>query len=133
MGLRPRGLAVLLAAAALAAAAGACAAGPRTVEVDIRHSRFLPADLRAAPGETVRFVVRNLDPIPHEFILGDEEIQRLHEEGTEHAHDAGGEISIPAGETRETVYTFGEDGTLLLGCHLPGHYAFGMRGEVRVG
>jgi uncharacterized cupredoxin-like copper-binding protein len=30
-----------------------------------------------------------------------------------------------------TVAASGEP--LLFGCHLPGHYAFGMRGEIQVG
>jgi uncharacterized cupredoxin-like copper-binding protein len=87
------------------------------------------------PGEPVRFEIVNTDPIDHEFILGDAEVQRVHEEGTE-AHHAPrpGEVSVPAGETVVTTYTFPETtGSLIFGCHLPGHYAFGMRGTVTVG
>lgn len=131
MGLK-RAAAVVL-AAALVAAAGACGGnGERTIEVTIRHSRFEPEVITVRPGERVRFVVRNTDPIAHEFILGDEAVQELHERGTEHEHSGGGEISIPAGAERATWYQFGRPGNLIVGCHLPGHYDFGMRGTVRV-
>jgi uncharacterized cupredoxin-like copper-binding protein len=78
-------------------------------------------------------VIHNRDPIDHEFIIGDEHVQLVHEEGTEAHHGARpGEISIPAGETRTTAYTFDEDGSLIFGCHLPGHYSYGMRGEITI-
>jgi len=105
----------------------------RTVEVTIHYSRFDPSALSFEPGTTVRFEIRNTDPIDHEFILGDEDVQAVHERGTEAHHGARpGEISIPAGTTRVTTFTFTERGALIFGCHLPGHYAFGMRGTVTV-
>jgi uncharacterized cupredoxin-like copper-binding protein len=124
-------VAAMLAAALLG---GSSASSDRTVEITIRHSRFLPASLEVAPGTTVRFVVRNTDPIDHELIVGDEQVQARHEKGTEAHHGAKpGEVSVPAGETASTTYTFSKPGTVLIGCHLPGHYAYGMRGSVRVG
>ena len=117
----------------LATLAGCAGGDERTIEITIRHSRFDPAVLDAASGETVRFVIRNLDPIAHEFILGDDEVQRRHESGTEPHHGAiPGEVSVPAGETRTTTYAFGSLEEVPFGCHLPGHWAYGMRGVVRV-
>lgn len=128
-----------VAAAALLIAAAAC--GPsepatppeQTVEVKLRFSRFVPDHFEFAAGSTVTFVVENRDPIAHEFLIGDEEVQQAHEEGTEAHHGAKpGEISVPAGKTRTTTFTFDEAGTLLIGCHLPTHYDFGMRGDILV-
>jgi uncharacterized cupredoxin-like copper-binding protein len=106
----------------------------RTVEVELRYSHFHPDAFTVAPGETVRFVVHNGDPIDHEFIIGDAAMQRVHERGTEAYHPPRpGEMSVPAGETRETTYTFpSAAGGLLLGCHLPGHYAYGMRAAITI-
>jgi uncharacterized cupredoxin-like copper-binding protein len=123
-------------ATVLVAAAGACRpadAGIRTLEIGLRYSRFTPSDLTVEPGQTVRFVLRNDDPIHHEFILGDAEVQRIHEVGEEPHHARPGEVSVPAGETAVTTYTFDEPGALLFGCHLPGHWSYGMRGTVRIG
>ena len=128
----------MLAVSLLALAAAACsqaAAAPveRTVRVRIHYSAFSLGHLDVAPGETVRFVVSNTDPIDHEFIVGDDAVQIAHELGTEAYHPPRpGEITIRAGETVETTYTFGTR-DLLFGCHLPGHYAYGMRGTISVG
>jgi uncharacterized cupredoxin-like copper-binding protein len=128
----------LIAAALVLAAsvAGAWVTGPRsneqTVEVNIHHSRFRPESFEFSAGSTITFVIHNLDPIDHEFILGDAAVQRRHENGTEKEHDAiPGEVSVPAGETRRTTYTFSKPGRLIIGCHLPGHYAYGMKAGVR--
>ena len=131
-------------AAALAAvvASGGCAAantgsppGPqeRTVVLDVRHSRFSPDEIPVRPGTTVRFVVRNADPIAHELIVGDQSVQDRHERGTEAHHgEVAGEVSVPAGATATTTYTFSRPGRVLFGCHLPGHWDYGMRGVVDV-
>jgi uncharacterized cupredoxin-like copper-binding protein len=106
-----------------------------TVRITIHYSSFDPDGLAVEPGETVRFVIVNTDPIDHEFILGDQRVQDVHEKGTE-AHHAPrpGEVSVPAGETVVTTYTFPRNArSLIFGCHLPGHYAFGMHGLVTIG
>jgi uncharacterized cupredoxin-like copper-binding protein len=126
----------LAAGLALAAASGGADGGGRIVTLTIRHSRFSVSQLRVHPGERVRFVVRNTDPIAHELIIGDQTVQTFHELGTEAHHgDRPGEISVAAGETAETTYRFGSAAgpPLLFGCHLPGHWAFGMHGTIRVG
>jgi uncharacterized cupredoxin-like copper-binding protein len=106
--------------------------GVRTVDITIHYSHFSLSDLNVAPGETVRFVVKNSDPIDHEFILGDQHIQDIHENGTEGYHPPRpGEMTVPAGTTRVTTYTFpSAPARLIFGCHLPGHYAYGMHGLV---
>jgi uncharacterized cupredoxin-like copper-binding protein len=138
-----------LAAAALALAAGAVAlvavwsagspAGDRarTVVVTMRHSRFEPSLVKVAPGERVRFVLRNSDPIDHEFILGDASVQRRHEQGRQRQHhgDVPGERSVAAGQEAATTYSFAATPggqALEFACHLPGHYAYGMHGTVLV-
>jgi uncharacterized cupredoxin-like copper-binding protein len=103
------------------------------IVVNINHSRYDPTAFEFESGDRVRFVIHNADPIDHEFLLGDEAAQDRHEKGTHASHGAvPGEISVPAGGTRSTTYTFTEPGDLIIGCHLPAHYAFGMRAEVTV-
>jgi uncharacterized cupredoxin-like copper-binding protein len=143
--MRPWQLAVVVVACAAAALVAVRATGSRagdgperTVVVTMRHSRFVPAVVRVAPGERVRFVLRNTDPIDHEFILGDDAVQRRHEQGRERHHhgEVPGERSVAAGQEATTTYAFpaGVDGRgLEFACHLPGHYAYGMHGRVRVG
>lgn len=140
----PTVIALLLAAALVTAWGGGAAgtglngrgpgsAGVRTVVLDIRHSRFSEAAIDVKAGETVRFVVRNQDLIPHELIIGDQPVHDRHEKGTEAWHPpVPGEVSVAHNSVAETTYTFGTTGRLLFGCHLPGHWAYGMQGVVRV-
>ena len=129
---------LLLAGAGVATAAGWLGSDTpptrtRTVHITIHFSAFDPSDIEIQSGQTIRFVVENTDPIDHEFIVGDEGVQQAHEAGTEAHHRLRpGEISIPPGETVVTTMTFPSQGSLLFGCHLPGHYAYGMRGLISI-
>ena len=126
-------LLALLALGACTAPAGGEPEEERVVTLSAHWSRFSPGHLQVPVGTTVRFVVRNADPIGHELIVGDEEVQDRHEKGTEAHHGARpGEVSVPAGGTAETTYRFDRRGTVLFGCHLPGHWAYGMRGTIEV-
>lgn len=129
-----RRLAAAAAGVALAAAGWAAVASPpreRTVELVIRHSRFSPAVVETSAGERLRLVVRNLDPIAHELIVGPMDVQLRHESGREAWHPpVPGEVSVAMFSTAQTTYTVGEDAPVLLGCHLPGHWDYGMQGRI---
>jgi uncharacterized cupredoxin-like copper-binding protein len=129
-------VAVLTLAGGLTLLHAAAGQATRTVVVTMHHSRFQPPVIRVAPGATVRFVLRNTDPIDHEFILGDGEVQRRHEQGRQREHhgEVPGEVSVAAGGQAATTYTFPRGGpaSLQFACHLPGHYAYGMRGVALV-
>ena len=133
-----RGLALLLAAAAVpACSAAAGAPAIRTVAVTIHYSHFSPASLTVAAGEAVRFSITNRDPIDHEFILGDQAVQDREEAGTDLIHDGTvpGMVSVPAGRTVSTVVPFPRhpaERSVVYACHLPGHYAYGMRGLLTI-
>jgi uncharacterized cupredoxin-like copper-binding protein len=107
------------------------------VPVDIKYSRFEPDEIRIEAGQEVTFVIYNDDPIDHEFILGDAIVQARHEQGRQRQHhgEVPGERSVPAGQEAATTYAFPASlsgRTLEFACHLPGHYAYGMHGTVRV-
>lgn len=105
-----------------------------TVAITMRYSHFSPARIDVRPGTTVRFVIRNADPIAHEFILGSEAQQALHEKLATPTHDGTpGQASLGIGDERSVVWTFDSPGTLVFACHRPGHYAYGMKGFVRTG
>ena len=109
--------------------------GAVTVTLTVEHSRFSPDHLSVRPGTTVRFVVKNNDPIGHELIVGNAEVHRRHEAGTEPVHPPRpGEISIPAVSTAETTFLFDESAgdPVVYACHLPGHFRYGMSGEVDI-
>jgi uncharacterized cupredoxin-like copper-binding protein len=114
-------------------AAPALGPEPVTVIVDIEHSRFLPDYVRVVEGTEVRFVLRNGDPINHELIVGPASVHDRHRNGTEAYHPPkSGELSVGPDGQGVTSYVFHDPGTVEMACHLPGHYSFGMRGEVEV-
>jgi uncharacterized cupredoxin-like copper-binding protein len=129
---------------ALAVGAAGCTranAGGRshlTVHVTIHHSTFDPPSFTFDRGTTVTFVIRNTDPIEHEFIVGNETVQYYIEHTSHAGHDGSvpGQISVPAGETRTTSYTFTDvthrPTDMEFACHLPGHFKYGMHGSITV-
>lgn len=127
-------LALGLAGIALAWSQGVAAGGPRTVEIEMRWSTFSPAEVAVPAGVPVTFVLRNGDPIDHEWLIGDEAFHERHRTGTDQHHGARpDEVSVPAGTTATTTVTFRSPGEYRFICHLPGHEAYGMVGIVRVG
>jgi uncharacterized cupredoxin-like copper-binding protein len=96
---------------------------------------FSPADLTVTAGETIKFRIVNDATIIHDFTLGDEATQEEHEQEMAEggmAHDQANAIAVAAGETKELTWTFTEPGSVLIGCHQPGHYDAGMKGQITV-
>jgi uncharacterized cupredoxin-like copper-binding protein len=118
---------------ALASCGTGTMVGPLRIEIDIHYSHYVQSAITVPAGRAVTFVIRNDDPIDHEWIVGDAALHERHRTGTELHHDARPtEVSIDARTTRETTVTFTTAGTFLFICHLPGHEAFGMVGALTV-
>jgi uncharacterized cupredoxin-like copper-binding protein len=128
------GLALALGLAGMAAAwADLPGTGPATVEIPIRYSHFERNVVTIRTGVPITFVLRNGDPIDHEWIVGDAASHERHRTGTEPVHASRPtEVSVAAGMTAITTITFDRPGTYLYICHLPGHEAYGMVGKVVV-
>lgn len=107
--------------------------GEVTVQIDIEYSRFVPERLTVVEGTRVRFLVVNGDPIHHEFITGGPEVHFRHANGTETDHPSiPGEVSVAPNGRAITTFTFDQPGRFEFACHLPGHYEYGMHGEIKV-
>lgn len=107
--------------------------GDVTVEIGIEYSQFLPERLTVTEGTRVRFLVVNGDPIHHEFITGGRDVHLRHANGTEAEHPSRpGEVSVEPNGRAMTTFTFDQPGVYEFACHLPGHYEYGMRGEIEV-
>jgi uncharacterized cupredoxin-like copper-binding protein len=104
-----------------------------TVDVGIHYSHFSFSMLRVHKGTLVRFLVHNDDPIHHEFVVGDASVHLRHQRGSESTHPpVPGEVSVAPNDVGETFYRFGTPGRFEFACHLPGHFAYGMKGWVTV-
>ena len=128
------GLGLSLGLAAIAAAwAGGVGAAPRSAEIEIHHSHYGPDTLTVPAGTPITILLKNTDPIDHEWIVGDAATHERHRTGTEPIHASRPtEVTIPAGQSRETTVRFDQPGTYLYICHLPGHEAYGMVGTLVV-
>jgi uncharacterized cupredoxin-like copper-binding protein len=118
----------------------------RQVTVKMKELKFDPASVNVTAGETVTFVFTNDDTIRHDAFVGDEAAQDKHESemasagsssdgahGGSHDMESSDAIIVEPGKTGEITHTFDEAGTILIGCHEPGHYAGGMKMTIAVG
>lgn len=119
----------------------AAAQAERTVEVNqLPEKKFDPASVSVKRGETVTFRVTNTADEMHEFVLGDEKTQEDHDEEmagmpmeSMKMADISNRITMEPGETKEITWKFPDkETTVLYGCHMPGHYAAGMKGTITV-
>ena len=97
--------------------------------------RFQPGVLTVKAGEPITFVVRNAGVVVHEFFVGSVAEQVDHaaemaDGGISHGHDNA--LSVAPGQTGSLTMTFATAGSLLVGCHEPGHYEAGMAGTLTI-
>ena len=114
----------------------------KTVQIEMRDLAYEPKAVSVDKGSTVRFVFTNKGKVAHDAFIGDEAAQMDHEQemrdgsqggmaGMDHGGVDDG-ITVEPGKTAELTHTFSEAGTMLIGCHEPGHYAAGMKLTVTV-
>jgi len=128
---------------------GSSNAVSRTVEVAMVDNAFQPTNLRVTKGETITFRFNNIGAVRHEGVVGDAATQdRHHDEmtastggghgnspgGAEHggAKRSDGAVTVEPGKSGELTHTFDRDGTILIGCHEPGHWEAGMKVDISV-
>lgn len=114
----------------------------RTVRIRAYDSMaFDPSPITVEAGETVRFVVTNAGDERHSFTLGTPAYQRRHERAMQgmaarelagHMDDVPNGVVVPPGGTGALTWTFAQEGPVQFACHLPGHYAAGMQGGIRL-
>jgi len=125
---------VLGTGAAAVVMAGRPAQTPATaITIEIKYSQFNPSAITVPVGVPVTITLVNDDPIDHEWIIGDDQVQQKHRTGTELLHPVRPtEQVIPALSTRVTTITFEAPATWQFICHLPGHEAYGMVGVASI-
>ena len=116
---------------------GVATATTRTVNVNMTDNmRFTPSNIVAKQGETIRFVIKNVGGIKHEFVLGTEKELKEHYEimkkNPEMEHSDPNMITLVGGQSGEVIWQFTKAGKVDFACLQPGHYDAGMKGEVLV-
>lgn len=113
----------------------------RTIEVTMKETEdakmlFEPNTVEIQRGEQVRFVLRNVGQVDHEFMLDSVQNNAKHkvamEKNPDMEHDdPNGKRLTPSG-SNEIVWRFTKAGTFEFACLIPGHYESGMKGTVVV-
>ena len=119
----------------------------RTIEIDMEYLTFNVTSVVVRAGETIRFVLRNTSPLPHDFTIGNSVAQEGRRAVMNEITEAGrlnGKVEssdlfdgpnaalVFPGETKELVWRFTETKRLEFGCNVPGHYELGMKGRFAV-
>jgi uncharacterized cupredoxin-like copper-binding protein len=125
-------------------------ANPREVNVILKDWVFLPDPVDLIPGETVLLHVVNGGLDVHELVIGDQAVQDAWEVAEAANADAppgptpvvsvppdvaGVRVVVASGQRVDLTWTVPDAAAasrLILGCHIPGHWAKGMRASVRV-
>ena len=126
-------------------------ASPREVNIVMKDWVFLPDPVDLVPGETVVLHVVNGGLVVHEAVIGDPAVQDAWEAAEALAADpppgptpvvtvpprvAGIRVVVASGQRVDVTLTIPPDTAavraLVIGCHIPGHWAQGMRAGVRV-
>jgi len=112
--------------------------GLPVIEVEMTDMAFAPASIDVKADETVRLRFHNAGLAVHEAVIGDLAFQQEHAEemagGSMHHGDSDEPepLVVAVGETGDLVYTAGAAGTLIIGCHQPGHWDAGMRADLTI-
>ncbi len=115
---------------------------PKMVDLTIRIDQldpfqFTPEMVEVKAGETIRFVVSNRGATDHEFVIGDMAFQEQHEsemmeEGSGMMTSEPNAVVVAPGQSIDVFWRFTTPGTYVYGCHVSGHFAAGMKGEIKV-
>lgn len=115
---------------------GSSSGGGRAVAIEMRDIAYSPTTLSASKGDTVTFTFTNKGAIVHEALIGDEAAQDAHamemETGGVHHGSDRAPLTVQPGKSGTLTYTFDKAGTVIVGCHEPGHYEAGMKVVVTV-
>jgi uncharacterized cupredoxin-like copper-binding protein len=122
-------------------------ANPRDVNIITKDYSFVPPEVDFVPGETVLLHVINGGLVVHEVVIGDGTVQDAWEAAEAAVADpppgptpavsvppalAGLRIVVESGQRVDLLWTVPDNpGALLIGCHIPGHWAKGMQATIR--
>lgn len=144
----PRALIALIALVIVATPLAACSSDnnsgqatkrDRTVTVTMTDNAYTPKNISAKAGESVTFKFVNDGQMTHEAYIGSEKDQEDHASemmGGDGGHSMNmsgdGVVTVKPGGDATLTKEFTEAGTMVIGCHQPGHWESGMKATVTV-
>ena len=131
----------------------------RTIEIKMFDNYYEPNQIDIKKGETIKFVVKNMGELVHEFniatkemhikhqpemlkmvtmeiLLGDKiDMKKMKEAAkSDHsmAHSHSNSVLLEPKKIGELVWKFSKDTKLEAACNVPGHYQAGMVAKVNI-
>ena len=131
----------------------------RTIEIEMYDNYYYPTQIDVKKGETIKFVVKNLGELVHEYNIGTKEMHIKHQPEmaklVEHeilladkidhekmkkmskkdhslGHSHANSVLLEPNEVGEIIWKFSKDISLEMACNMPGHYEIGMVGKINI-
>ena len=131
----------------------------RTIEIEMYDNYYYPTQIDVKKGETIKFVVKNLGELVHEYNIGTKEMHIKHQPEmaklVEHeilladkidhekmkkmskkdhslGHSHANSVLLEPNQTGEIIWRFSKDISLEMACNMPGHYEIGMVGKINI-
>ncbi len=131
----------------------------RTIEIEMYDNYYYPTQIDVKKGETIKFVVKNLGELVHEYNIGTKEMHIKHQPEmaklVEHeilladkidhekmkkmskkdhslGHSHANSVLLEPNETGEIIWKFSKNVSLEMACNMPGHYETGMVGKINI-
>ncbi len=131
----------------------------RVIEVEMYDNYYYPTEINVKKGETIKFIVKNLGELVHEYNIGTKEMHIKHQpemaklveheilfadkidhikmkEMSKHDHSLGhshaNSVLLEPRETGEIIWKFSKNVSLEMACNMPGHYEAGMVGRITI-
>lgn len=112
----------------------------RVMTIEMREGAgqmsYSPDKIVISAGDQIRFVLKNLGELDHEFLLDSLENNAKHrvemEKNPEMEHDEPNGARVKSKKSTEILWRFTKKGTFEFACLIPGHYEAGMKGVVIV-
>ena len=97
---------------------------------------YSPNKIEVRRGEQIKFVLKNVGYLAHEFLIDSFENNAKHkiqmEKNPEMEHDDPNGKRVESKKSAEILWRFTKAGTFEFACLIPGHYETGMKGVVVV-
>ena len=131
----------------------------RTIQIEMYDNYYYPTQIEVKKGETIKFIVKNLGELVHEYNIGTKEMHIKHQPEmaklVEHeilladkidhekmkkmakkdhslGHSHSNSVLLEPNETGEIIWKFSKDISLEMACNMPGHYETGMVGKINI-
>ena len=129
----------------------------KVINVEMFDNYYKPNKIKVKKGETVKFIVKNMGELVHEFNIATKEMHIKHQPEmakmveheilladtidknkmkemakTDHAmaHKHANSVLLEPNETGEIIWKFNTSAKLEIACNVPGHYEAGMVAKI---